>query len=251
MEVKQSLKPSISVCMAVFNGENYILEQIESVLAQLGESDELIICDDQSSDATASLITQKHLDQRVKYYKNPSKLGVIKNFEKALSLSKGNIIFLCDQDDVWLNNKVAISVKNLEKHLLVLSDCILIDENKKVIHQSFFSLNNSRLGIMRNLYKNSYMGCCMAFRRELLDTALPIPGNVPMHDVWLGLLAEFKGSVCFLDKPLILYRRHEKNTALLKSGFSFIKKAKMRIIIFAYIFIRLVKVNLDKFKHAQ
>lgn len=241
----------ISVCMAIYNGETHLHAQIESILKQLNQDDELIICDDHSTDQSIEIIEKFKEDNRIVLLVNNKRLGIIKNFECAMSKARGKYIFLSDQDDVWLDGKVNKCVEALNSNLLVLTDCIVVDENLSPILNSFFKFNQSKNGFINNLIKNSYMGCCMAFKRELLDTALPIPKNIPMHDVWLGLLAELKGNICFLDEPLILYRRHDNNTALLKSGFSFIKKVKMRIILLICLLIRVVMIKLEKLKHGQ
>jgi len=235
----------ISVCIATYNASKYIHAQIISILDQLGPNDEIVIADDSSTDDTINII--KNIDdRRIKILVGASKLGIVKNFERALYAAEGKFIFLSDQDDVWMPNKVLECIKQLERNILVVTDCIVVDEQLKPLHESFFSLRNSRRGVLHNLYKNSYIGCCMAFKKELLCFALPIPKNVSMHDVWLGLLAELNGSVCFLPKKLILYRRHSNNASLLKSNSSIFKKIQFRIHLFLHILLRLIKIQTKK-----
>ena len=199
----------ISVAMATYNGEKYIREQLLSVLENLGPDDEVIVSDDDSKDSTLSVIKSIN-DGRIKVIKGPCK-GVIKNFENALKNCSGKIIFLCDQDDIWAKNKVRIVLKCFEKHpecTCVVHDARVIDENKNVMMTSYFEYRKSKPGLINNIYKNSYMGCCMAIKRKLLDCVLPIPEKVTMHDQWIGLCSDKKGKSIFIKKQLICYRRH-------------------------------------------
>lgn len=219
--------------MAVYNGEKFIREQIESVLSQLQNNDELLIFDDLSTDTTAKIVTEFESDERVKFKTNSSQLGVVKNFERALEYATGDYIFLCDQDDVWLPGKVSECIHALQDHLLVVTDCNVVDEKLNPLNDSFFDLRHSGEGIIKNIWKNSYLGCCMAFRTELLSICLPIPANIPMHDMWLGLLSETQGSVLFLPKKLSLYRRHQFAVSPTggKSNLNVVGKLKVRVIL--------------------
>lgn len=221
----------VSVCMTVYNGEKYIREQITSVIGELRSSDELIICDDGSTDASAAIIEEYTTDKRINYIKNVEPLGVVKNFEKAILQSRGKYIFLCDQDDVWLKGKVATCIRHLQTNILVVTDCTVVDQNLQVTAPSFFKLRQSGCGILKNIWKNTYLGCCIAFRRDLIKYSLPIPGNVPMHDMWLGLQAEMHGSVLFANESLSLYRRHDAAASPTgsKSNFSLQKKINIRL----------------------
>jgi glycosyltransferase involved in cell wall biosynthesis len=199
----------ISVCIATYNGEKYIKDQLDSILIQLDENDEIIISDDGSSDNTINLI-ESYSDFRIKLFKNSFK-NLILNFEFALMQTKGDYIFLSDQDDIWLPNKVEVCKKYLNSCEVVVSNCKVVNEDLKIINDSFFKLNNSKKGLVSNLVKNSYLGCCLSFRKEVLLKALPFPKSIPMHDIWLGFVAEIFFNTKFINEPLILYRRHGKN----------------------------------------
>lgn len=201
----------ISVCVATYNGAHYVLAQLQSILPQLAADDELIVSDDGSTDATREVV-QCIGDSRIVLIDGPC-AGLIRNFEHALRQAHGDIIFLCDQDDIWLPGKIEHCVAALHSHLLVVTDCKVVDGDLNEIAPSFFRLRNSGGGLLHNLWKNSYLGCCMAFRRELLDYALPFPASIPMHDMWLGMIAETRGTVSFLPIPLSLYRRHACNAS--------------------------------------
>lgn len=219
----------ISVCLATYNGSEFLREQLQSILSQLSEDDEVIISDDGSTDNTLELI-ENMADPRIKVIGKQGGLGVIKNFERALRNAGGDIIFLSDQDDVWLDGKVEKSIEALEKALMVITDCKVVNKELEVVNESFFEQRKSGSGFLRNLFRNSYLGCCMAFKRELLDVALPVPANAGMHDIWLGNVAAMNGRVCFLKEPCILYRRHGNNhsdTAELSRN-PFLKKIHLR-----------------------
>ena len=126
--------------------------------------------------------------------------------------AEGDIIFLCDQDDVWCDGKVRKTLDVIRGGAdLVLHDAKVTDGDLNVISESFFSVHNSKQGFWTNFIRNSYMGCCMAFTKETAKAALPFPDNIPMHDQWIGLVAEKRGKVVFLDEALILHRQHGNN----------------------------------------
>lgn len=198
--------------MATFNGGKFIHEQISSILCQLGENDELVISDDSSSDDTIQVIESFH-DKRIVLLPNQRFHSPILNFENALKHLKGDYVFLSDQDDVWESDKVKIMMNVLHRVTMVVSDCKVVDKDKNVIRESF-CFNKQRSGnVIKNIISNNFLGCCMAFRRELLSKALPFPHNIAMHDIWLGLCASTFYSVEFIPDKLIMYRRHENNTS--------------------------------------
>lgn len=203
--------------MATYNGERFLKQQLLSILKQLNLEDEIIISDDGSSDRTISIINEFN-DQRIKLFhhqkeKQQTSFGyVAKNFENALNKASGDIIYLADQDDVWLPNKIENQNLALEKSDLVLSDCKIVDESLTVMFSSKFELENVQIGFWKNIYKSGYLGCCMAFRKEVLRYILPIPNNVP-HDLWIALISKDKFRFDLLDVQTVLYRRHSNNVS--------------------------------------
>jgi len=200
---------SISVCIATYNGESYIKEQLESILCQLHFDDEIILSDDSSSDNTITII-EAIGDERIKLFKGQIFASHVYNFEHALKHANGEYIFLSDQDDIWLPHKREVMLKHLKSYDLVLSDAFVVDDKLNPLHPSFFAFNHSKKGIFKNLYKNSYLGCCMAFNRDILNKSLPFPKDINMHDWWIGMIAELYGSVYLNNECLIQYRRHEQ-----------------------------------------
>lgn len=203
---------SISVAMAAYNGEAYIQEQITSILKQLSASDELVISLDPSTDQTHQIIASFH-DSRIKVFCGPGQ-GVVKNVENAIIRCRNEVIFLSDQDDIWLPNKKEAVLQSFTSDVcVVLHDAQVVDSNLNEVYPSFFEHRRCKLGMVRNLIKNSYIGCCIAFRKELRPYILPFPDRLPMHDQWIGLVGEKIGRNRLLKEPLILYRRHEDNAS--------------------------------------
>lgn len=202
----------ISVCMTTYNGELYLKEQIASILPQLSPDDELVICDDGSTDSTISII-ESFEDPRIHLHLNHFKNHIL-NFESALNLAKGDILFLCDQDDVWMPDKIKTMLPYFDKYDLVCSNCIVTDQDLRHENKLFFDDDpDHKTGLIRNLWHNQYLGCCMAFNRKVLSKALPFPKNLITHDTWIGLVSEFAGRPKFINKPLIYFRRHKDNAS--------------------------------------
>lgn len=204
----------ISVAMAVYNGEKFLGEQLDSILCQIGPLDEVIISVDPSGDGSSALVSAyAGRDERVKMVAGEGR-GLIRNFENAISHCTGDVIFMADQDDVWISGKTELCMKCFEdvRVMAVLHDAVVCSADlSKELMPSFFAYKNCRNGIVRNVLKNSYMGCCMAFRKELLNWVLPFPKRIPMHDQWIGLMAEKHGKTVFLQEKLLKYRRHKQN----------------------------------------
>ncbi len=202
----------ISVALAAYQGEDYIEAQLRSILPQLSHDDEIIVSDDKPGGATERIVRRVMADDpRVLYVEGKGK-GVVANFVNAIRHCRGDKIFLSDQDDVWLPDKVSRVMAAFESGAtLVLHNAYVTDKDLNITDYSFFALRGSKPGFLRNIVKNSYMGCCMAFDRSLLKKIMPMPKHLPMHDQWIGLMGEVYGKVAFLDAPLIYYRRTGAN----------------------------------------
>lgn len=238
----------ITVCIATYNGERYIGEQLKSILCQLSENDEVIVSDDNSTDLTLSII-EGFNDSRIKILHHDQPKNVKNsffytslNFENALINASGDYIFLSDQDDVWKPNKVKSCLSVLQDYDLILHDSAIVDENLSLVENSYFKIINSKKGIIKNLIKNSYLGCCMAFKKDILKKALPFPNAEIPHDIWLGLIAEYYFKVYFCKENLISYRRHGANLSFSgeKSSNSLNYRLHYRLIILINFIKRLV-----------
>ena len=228
----------VSVCIATYNGEKYIKEEIDSILPQLTQEDEIIISDDGSTDSTLDILTAYH-DDRIKIYSHTEKIANPKfrfdytthNFENAISKAQGDYIFLADQDDVWLPEKVKAMTKALQDNDIVISDCMVVDKDLNVKRNSRYTKHKPSYKVARNLISSNNQGCCIAFRREILDKVLPFPKYGVAQDFWIAVFGGLFYKVKFLSDPLILFRRHNDNlsTSLGKSTDNFTYKVKYRL----------------------
>lgn len=237
----------VSVCMTTCNGEKYLKRQLDTILLQLGDEDELIISDDSSTDRTVEII-KSYSDNRIKLLEDGNFGSPVFNMENALKRAQGEYVFLADQDDVWLPGRIQKVVEKLQQYDLVVCNAFIVDGNEKVIHESYFEWKGSAPGFFRNLKKNSFIGCTMAFNRKIAKAVLPFPEQIAMHDVWIGLLAECTGKVLFLDERLMYYRRHDDNfTASVHkadnrlSDFSLSYKIRYRLLLLFYVIKRCLK----------
>jgi len=196
--------------MAVHDGQLFLREQLDSILPQLNPNDELVISDDESNDQTLEII-KSYQDSRIRVlpaqrFGNPST-----NFEYVLNHCQNEIIFLSDQDDIWHREKIKAMSGELANSDLVVCDCRLIDQNGEMLVASFFEWNQSQGGIINNILRNSFVGCCMAFHSRILKKILPFPSKNFMHDQWIGLMALRHFEVKFLQAILVDHRKHERN----------------------------------------
>jgi glycosyltransferase involved in cell wall biosynthesis len=215
---------NLSIALCTYNGAAYLNEQLESIAAQTRTPDELVISDDQSTDDTLRLIEEFAATAgfRVRLSVNESNLGTAKNFEKAISLCRGDVIVLSDQDDVWHSDKLE-SIERLfaEKPqlALVFSNAELVDETLRLFDQTFFDLvhfNDEKQRLVKSgraldlqLRENLFLGCTMALRATLKELVLPISGDGPLvHDGWIMLLVAAVGEIDFINRPLVKYRQH-------------------------------------------
>ncbi len=213
----------ISVCMATYNSEEYIREQIDSILPQLNNGDELIISDDGSTDNTLKIINKYSSAKIVLlHHKADRKLSTVhaivsKNFENALIHASGDIIFLSDQDDIWMPDKISKTLPYFKEYDYIISDCYHITNNLIDFDSSHRGGISPFSSFFSNVKKLGFQGCCSAFKSEVLNNALPFPRKLYMHDGWIGLLAAATAKVYFLDEKLIAYRIH--NQAVTKQGY--------------------------------
>jgi glycosyltransferase involved in cell wall biosynthesis len=206
----------LSVCMAAYNGERYVEDQLRSILHQLHAQDEVIVVDDASKDRTRDIIRSFN-DDRIRLVEHPRNCGVVATFEDAIRNATGDILFLADDDDIWAPNKVERIVEMFLKHpeaQIVASRISIIDEqglpsldmcynNRKVFCSSFW----------KNILRNHFQGSAMAFRSSLLNAVLPFPKHVGfLHDQWIGTRNAISGGpAVFIEEPLLFYRRHSQN----------------------------------------
>jgi glycosyltransferase involved in cell wall biosynthesis len=217
---KQALK--VSACMAAYNGGAFVDAQLRSILSQLRDNDEVVIVDDCSQDQTVERITRFD-DGRIRLLRHLQNAGVVGTFEDALRCATGDVLFLCDDDDIWASTKVQRFMELFESRPdieIVTSRVGLIDENGAQLSDSRVNRNGIfRTGFWRNVMMNHYQGSAMALRASLLRRVLPFPRHKSfLHDAWIGTRNEIGGGkTAFIDEDLLFYRRHGANATRTKT----------------------------------
>lgn len=221
----KSNRLKVSVALCTYNGARFLSEQLESIAAQTHLPDEVVVCDDGSSDGTLGVVAQfaRTVPFLVSCYKNLTQLGVTKNFERAISLCTGDVIFLCDQDDVWMPQKIEKMAAAFQANYqigLVFSNGFVVDSKLNKLGYKVWDVfgldEKSQRAITGGdplsffIRRYAITGATMAFRASLKDKFLPIP-EVWIHDAWITCLAASMGSIVTVAEPLIMYRQHEAN----------------------------------------
>lgn len=222
--------PKVSVCIATRNGEQHIEEQLASILCQLGRDDEVIISDDSSTDETVAII-RGIADERVRLYENNTFYNAALNFGHALGKASGDVMFLSDQDDVWLPHKIEVTRARMaeleerygnETPLLVHTDLKVVTVDLETVAESLWRFQKTDpwkgSAINRLLVQNTVSGCTVMINKALRDIALPIPTEAIMHDWWLALVAASLGEIGHVPEPTLLYRQHRDNNTGAQPG---------------------------------
>lgn len=224
-----------SVCIATYNGSKYIAKQLDSVIEQLGEDDEVIIVDDCSTDNTLEIL-ETYSDVRIKLYRNEKNLRHVKSFERAISLSSKDLVFLCDQDDLWEVNRLEIFEDYFLKYpkvMLISSNFRCIDDNGDVIENNLRKVSTEdSFSYIKNIFsvfagKIGYFGCAMAFKRELISKLLPIPAYVEAHDLWIATAANMLKANLHIDDKTLYHRVHQNNASDLRRNLQGRIKARL------------------------
>jgi glycosyltransferase involved in cell wall biosynthesis len=223
--------PKISVVLTSFNGAKFIEQQLNSILNQTLLPDEIIVCDDGSTDGTIQILQAFNLKHNITILLNPSQLGVLQNFKTAVALAKpANYIALCDQDDIWLPNKLTsnweamqqlqLSVPSPNEPCLVYSDLAFMNENGIVINTSFYNqmgLDKFTHCFDTALFGSLLLGCTIFINPAMRSEFIAMPNSkIFFHDAWLALLGFGIGHVHFINTPLVKYRLHDNNLSLQK-----------------------------------
>jgi glycosyltransferase involved in cell wall biosynthesis len=218
--------PGVSIAMATYNGADYVEEQLESFAAQTRLPDDLVVCDDGSSDGTLALL--EHFAARapfpVRVEANPQRLFTTANFERALSLCSGEIIFLADQDDVWMSQKIERLTDFLSKHAevgAVFSNGEVVDAQLRPMQHElwdglWFGAKEQalvRAGRELEVFLKHVVaaGTTLAFRGCYRDLYLPLPQLRHCHDAWIAFLIAAVSSCAIVEESLIQYRVHGSN----------------------------------------
>lgn len=227
-----AMRNKISVALATYNGSKYVREQLNSLILQSRKIDEFIIVDDCSDDNTIEIVTkffENHFDNDVRIVKNDENLGYIRNFRKAISLCTGDIIFLCDQDDIWYKDKIQSMVEIMENDnniKLLASSFDFIDElgnpikirtksgysNNNLLHETVKSKEVRKIPIDKVIFRNFTQGCATCFSKDIQKVFINNPDDKIPHDWQLNMIAACLEGLYFFNETLFGYRLHNSNT---------------------------------------
>ncbi len=233
--------------MAVYEGEKYLSAQLDSILCQLRSYDELIISYDKSKDSTWDIINDyAAMDSRISIYKNPSS-GITSNFNNALKHCKGRYIYISDQDDIWLSNKIATVQKTFmdTNANLVIHNGVHTNSMLKPITRPFNEIYRIGNGKIMNILLPRYSGCCMAFTRKMLKKIYPMP-EIYGYDQWIATICEFCGHIEYPKEVLIMHRLHSNNATPFGKSRPLPKILKARSLLIINLIKRLNKIKRSK-----
>ena len=216
----------VDILLSTYNGEAYLDGLIKSIINQDYHDFRLLIRDDASTDSTTNIIKKYKL-------KYPNKidlidtsldnLGASKSFSLLAAYSKSNYIMFCDQDDIWMKNKLRLTLNKMQESennnsnrpILIHSDLTVVNQDLHILSKSFWSfqkINPNRNNISQLLVQNVVTGCTIMINKKLLELILPFPDGIVMHDWWVALVASVFGCIDFLPSPTIFYRQHNQNS---------------------------------------
>ncbi|MBD2093924.1 glycosyltransferase [Trichocoleus sp. FACHB-591] len=212
-------EPLVSVAVATFNGEKYLREQLDSILGQTYKNIEIVVSDDCSSDRTLDILEEYRSKYGLRYFCNERNLGLVRNFESAISMCQGKYIALCDQDDIWKPMKIETLVSEIEGYSLIYSPAVEYIHKDGYIakvpdvasYLNWYSRFGTGKATKQLIASNWVVSHQVMFRKDLCKFALPIPKGQPYHDAWLAIVASKLGGIKFLSDDLMVYRQHEQS----------------------------------------
>ena len=211
VEPQVGARPTVSVCMATYNGSLYVKDQLKSILDELAADDEIVIYDDASQDSTLEEISTIH-DSRIRVIASKNNLGHVRAFEQALKHARGDYIFLSDQDDLWIPGRRALLLQALQDHNFAASNWEPFGSDVLPTRVLLPDNNRAPLNIARIfLGSMPYFGCAMGATREGLALALPFPATVEAHDLWLGIIGNLSGGFAHVAEVTVARRIHATN----------------------------------------
>lgn len=212
----------VDILLATYNGEQYLREQLNSILSQSYSNFRLLISDDLSTDGTREILAEYvEKDKRIIIFNQEKNLGVVKNFEFLLKKVENKYYMFSDQDDIWKENKIEKSIQTLEETNsdLVYTDLEVVDENLNVTYKSYWKLKGiynkiKKYNNFESLYLNNFVtGCTILSKKEFIKEVLPLPNTSKfvLHDYWIPLILSQKHKITYIEEPLIKYRQHKNN----------------------------------------
>jgi glycosyltransferase involved in cell wall biosynthesis len=209
----------ISIALATYNGEKYLYQLLTSLQAQTLKPFELVVIDDCSSDNSVKIVNDYSFSFGKKIFVNEKNMGPVYTFKKLAGLCKGDFIAFCDQDDVWISNKLELmftEIKKLDQNVpaVVFSDLSVIDEEGKLIQQSYWqqrTVQPDKFSFQDILFANIITGCTTLINTAMANELSKMPLNVMMHDHWIALIAFSFGTHSFIEAPTVLFRSHNSS----------------------------------------
>ena len=212
----------IDILLATYNGQEFLREQIDSILNQSYQDFNLIISDDSSEDETYKILKEyEKKDSRIRLFRQEKNLGLIQNFEFLLKQVTSDYFMFSDQDDIWKENKIEKSINKLkqEKAALVYTDLEIVDKNLEIIYPSYWKYKNiykkiKKYNNFEALYLNNFVtGCTILAKSNYIKDIVPLPktSKFMLHDYWTALVIASKDKIAYLDEPTIKYRQHKNN----------------------------------------
>lgn len=212
----------VDILLATYNGEKYLVEQLDSILLQTYSNFRLLISDDSSSDKTREILEEyRKKDSRIQLFFQEKNLGVIGNFEYLLKKVESKYFMLSDQDDIWKKDKIEKSVEKLEKtgSGLVYTDLEVVDADLNITYKSYWKLKGiykkiKKYNNFEALYLNNFVtGCTLISKKEYIKDILPFPNTSKfvLHDYWIALMISQNAKISYIEEPLIKYRQHKNN----------------------------------------
>jgi glycosyltransferase involved in cell wall biosynthesis len=206
----------ISIAMCTYNGEKYLVEQLDSIVRQSYRNLEIVIVDDCSTDNTLSILNSYAVkDDRIRVIANDENIGFVRNFEKAINECSGELVALADQDDIWFPEKIKCLAENIGENWLIYSKVAVVNSDGEPQDVEFPTVNRLEGRCALSLILNNCVtGHACLMRRELLKRAMPFMSEMPYHDQWLAIVAASYGKLKAGDEVLSFYRRHNSNAVL-------------------------------------
>lgn len=216
----------VDILLPVYNGERYLAEQIESYLSQTNENWRLIIRNDGSSDNSQSIINNyfERYPNKIKFVAEPKEnIGLVKSLNVLLDHASSDYIMLSDQDDVWLPEKIQVSLEKVQEledngeiPVMICTDARCVDSDLNVIDESFFKSQKFQEGVIGDTEKmmalNEVQGCTVMINKKAKEYIYPLPEFMRIHDMWLGIMISHFGKMAYIPQPTLLYRQHDHNT---------------------------------------
>jgi len=200
----------VSIALCTYNGQEFLEQQLQSLVQQTYPHLEIIVVDDHSTDKTIEILAAYQQQYPfIKYFQNEANLGYVKNFEKAISLCDGEYIALCDQDDIWDLDKINLQVSQIGDHALIYHNSSFVDESGNELPGRLSDVYTLYQGDKPHpfLFFNCVSGHSLLFHRKLIPDLLPFDERY-FHDRWIAFIAAERGGIKLTEKNLVKYRQH-------------------------------------------